>query len=492
MSVQERNARFAAAHDKYSPRVRNAALAIRGFYLKSAQMMSTREDFVPPQYLEWCEKIQNEAPVLLKANTAKQIVHDALVPHGKEFSDVFSEWQKEPIGCASIGQVYKARLVSGEEVAVKVQRPGVEKEFRLDLKTLIFFTQYAMPWCVKQLEEIEHQFETEFDYTLEATNLRQSYDNSRDWSDRIVIPRPFEQHTTKNVLTMELLHGRKFIDVIETRWRRIGDRFGMSEEETSVDTEQIVQTGRDTPTTSKSEVDDSSTPEVVKKKRTFPKMTLKLRLQLFLAFLTDYFSNSLKWLSNKLFGTLYEYDWLEWPLDVYTVLTTFLSYQGHQIFMKGAFNGDPHPGNLLILDNGKLGVVDYGQVKQVDDEFRVTFAKLMLAFARNDREGVIEMNHELGMRSKYEDPHVRYAFSRFAWEADDGECEKQGLYNFLVWCDKHDPITVYPHTFYHASRSVMVLRGVGLAFGYQLKVSDYFKQWAEKFLQEKGIKVETN
>ena len=65
LSYAERARRFEPLHDKYSPIVRDAALDIRGFYLKAAQMMSTREDFVPPQYIEWCEKVQNEAPVLL-------------------------------------------------------------------------------------------------------------------------------------------------------------------------------------------------------------------------------------------------------------------------------------------------------------------------------------------------------------------------------------------------------------------------------------------
>ena len=172
-----------------------------------------------------------------------------------------------------------------------------------------------------------------------------------------------------------------------------------------------------------------------------------------------------------------------------------MSFHGHQIFMKGCFNGDPHPGNLLICDDGRLGVVDYGQVKHVDMHFRETCAKLVLAFAReksNDEEDqnveeVVKLNRELGMQSKYENKKVRYAFARFMWEADDQEVEKLGLYNFFVWCDNQDPITVYPHMVYHASRSAMVLRGVGLAFGYKLKVSDYFKKWAEELLKEQGI-----
>ena len=134
---------------------------------------------------------------------------------------------------------------------MKVQRPGVEREFRLDLRTLIFFTQFAMPWCVKQLEEIEHQFETEFDYRLEAENLREAYENSKEWRSKIVIPRPFEEFTTGNVLTMELLHGRKFLDVIETRWRKLGERFGLDEEVTvELEPSDVLLKGRNTSSSS--------------------------------------------------------------------------------------------------------------------------------------------------------------------------------------------------------------------------------------------------
>lgn len=127
--------------------------------------MSIRDDFVPPQYLVWCKKMQDSAPVPLDENTARSILETSL---GHKVEEVFASFNWTPIGSASIGQVYRATLHNRREVAVKVQVPGIEAAFRGDLNTARAFCKLALPQFVKSLDETERQFLTEFDYTRHA------------------------------------------------------------------------------------------------------------------------------------------------------------------------------------------------------------------------------------------------------------------------------------------------------------------------------------
>ena len=88
--------------------------------------------------------------------------------------ELLSEWDDKPLGTASIGQVFKAKLRStGEWVAVKVQMPGVERMFRADIRCLQLFTFVAVPWAYAQLVDIERAFEAEFNFVEEARNLEE-------------------------------------------------------------------------------------------------------------------------------------------------------------------------------------------------------------------------------------------------------------------------------------------------------------------------------
>jgi aarF domain-containing kinase len=125
---------------------------VAGFYLKQAQTVSTRDEFIPKDYMEFCKRMQDKVPTEFAPGEAKTLVAKTL---GRPFDDVFTEWDEEPLGIASIGEVHRARLKDGREVAVKVMMPGIEAKFRADLKTLLAFCRVAQPQHVKPLEEIE-------------------------------------------------------------------------------------------------------------------------------------------------------------------------------------------------------------------------------------------------------------------------------------------------------------------------------------------------
>jgi aarF domain-containing kinase len=157
----ESERRFNVLHELYAPRVEALALEMRGFYVKGAQLVSTRDDILPDAHLRWCKRMQAEVPTPFPPDEARRVVEAAMGgPEG--FASTFSEWGAEPIGAASIGVVHRARLADGREVAVKVMAPGIEKKFRSDIGTVKRFCKLAMPQHVSALDEIEKQFFTEF------------------------------------------------------------------------------------------------------------------------------------------------------------------------------------------------------------------------------------------------------------------------------------------------------------------------------------------
>jgi len=171
------DAKYAALHDAHAGNVRDLVLRMRGFYFKNAQLLSTRDDFVPPQYLEWCKRTQDAAPTEMRPGEARAIVERELERIGH--AGAIAEWEEIPCGVASIGTVHRAKLSEkhgSRSVVIKVQAPGIERRFRADIRTCIDFCKLAMPQHAPPLEEIERQFLTEFDYRAEAANLREVRD----------------------------------------------------------------------------------------------------------------------------------------------------------------------------------------------------------------------------------------------------------------------------------------------------------------------------
>jgi predicted unusual protein kinase regulating ubiquinone biosynthesis (AarF/ABC1/UbiB family) len=130
---------------------------------------------------------------------------------GGDPEDVFAEFDPRPLAAASLGQVHRARLKSGEPVAVKVQYPGIGTAVRSDFRNVLAVLlplRLSKDWenLKAQLADLQRVVELETDYENEAQMLRRARALFRE-DDRIVVPRVFEQHSTRRVLTMELLEG---------------------------------------------------------------------------------------------------------------------------------------------------------------------------------------------------------------------------------------------------------------------------------------------
>ncbi|GET39516.1 ABC1 kinase family protein [Microseira wollei] len=184
-------------------------------FIKIGQALSTRADLLPLEYVQALGQLQDRVPEFSTA-LAISLIESEL---GKSIHALYRDFDPIPLAAASLGQVHKARLHTGEDVVVKVQRPGLEKLFNLDFKILfrlVRFCQRYLPWTRKyDLEAIYDEFFSilyqEIDYIQEGKNADRFRENFSNHS-RIIIPQVYWQYTTTKVLTMEYVPGIKIDD----------------------------------------------------------------------------------------------------------------------------------------------------------------------------------------------------------------------------------------------------------------------------------------
>ncbi len=185
-------------------------------YIKVGQALSTRPDLIRQDFLDELIKLQDQLPPFPTA-TAMAIVQEEL---GREISTMFSEISPLPIAAASLGQVYRARLVSGEEVAIKVQRPNLYPLITLDLCLMRWgaktFGRYLPLNLGHDLSSIIDEFGTklfeEMDYQNEGNNAERFADNFAG-DPEVKVPSIFWEYTNRHVLTLEWINGYKMTDV---------------------------------------------------------------------------------------------------------------------------------------------------------------------------------------------------------------------------------------------------------------------------------------
>ena len=184
-----------------------------------------RADFIPRQYVDVFSLVQDQAPTYEKERI-EGIVRDSFEScQGVEMEDVF-ESIGEVLGCASIGQVHKAKLTpkyGGCNVALKVMHPNAENLFQNDFKVFRTLCKIALPGWDPILRELEQQMMTEFDYNIEAQNLQRVRANmaKSPYANKVVVPEPRIKLSSKNVLVMEYLSGKKLAKNIEDRMASI-------------------------------------------------------------------------------------------------------------------------------------------------------------------------------------------------------------------------------------------------------------------------------
>ena len=208
MDEETRNRELLKTHLRNAARMAETMGNLKGAVMKVGQMISLGDDeLLPPEATEILKVLQSSAPYL-PFPRIKQRVEVEL--EGK-LEDLFAEFDEEPLAAASLGQVHRARLIDGTEVAVKVQYPDIDKTIHSDLanvKTMLTASgvlgkAYDLDPYFRELEEM---LVDELDYVQEAVNLVRMRELFRD-EPHLTIPRYFPERSTERVLTMELAHG---------------------------------------------------------------------------------------------------------------------------------------------------------------------------------------------------------------------------------------------------------------------------------------------
>jgi predicted unusual protein kinase regulating ubiquinone biosynthesis (AarF/ABC1/UbiB family) len=190
-------------------------------FIKVGQALSTRPDLVPPAYLEELTKLQDQLPPFPN-EVAFQFIEEEL---GARPEAIYAELSPNPIAAASLGQVYKGRLKTGEQVAVKVQRPGLAQAIALDMYILRRLAGWAMK-NIKRIrsdlvaiaDELATRIFEEMDYSQEGRNAERFAELYGHLPD-IYVPRIYWQYTARRVLTMEWITGTKLtqLDAIKAQ-----------------------------------------------------------------------------------------------------------------------------------------------------------------------------------------------------------------------------------------------------------------------------------
>ena len=192
--------------------IRNTLLDLGPTFIKIGQLFSTRADLFPSQYVEELAKLQDKVPAF-SYEQVETIVEQEL---GKKISELYQSFDPIPLAAASLGQVHKAQLHSGETVVVKVQRPGLRRLFEIDLKILKGITRYfqshpewgrGRDW-LGIYEECCRILWEEVDYLNEGRNADTFRRNFRAY-DWVKVPRVYWRYTSPRILTLEYAPGIK-------------------------------------------------------------------------------------------------------------------------------------------------------------------------------------------------------------------------------------------------------------------------------------------
>ncbi len=268
-------------------------------YIKIGQALSTRPDLVSPVYMAELVKLQDQIPPFPNEIAFKLIQEDL----GETPENIYAEISPKPVAAASLGQVYKGKLNTGEDVAIKVQRPGLNAQITRDIYLLRRLAQWAcnnLSVIRSDLVSIMDEFGTrifeEMDYTHEGQNA-QRFEALYGYLPDILVPRIYTELTARRVLTMEWINGTKLTepDILESK---------------GLKATEIVEIG----------------------------VQCSLR----------------------------------------------------QLLEHGFFHADPHPGNLLVTDDGKLAYLDFGMMCTVESHQRYGLIEAIVHMVNRDFDGLAQ------------------------------------------------------------------------------------------------------
>eukprot|EP00531_Pseudo-nitzschia_arenysensis_P009620 CAMPEP_0116122852 /NCGR_PEP_ID=MMETSP0329-20121206/4433_1 /TAXON_ID=697910 /ORGANISM="Pseudo-nitzschia arenysensis, Strain B593" /LENGTH=704 /DNA_ID=CAMNT_0003616723 /DNA_START=143 /DNA_END=2257 /DNA_ORIENTATION=+ len=491
--LEHRDAVYGKLHEKYAPITMQVALNLKGLYVKLAQVVSSRPDFVPLQYIQLFVAAQDSLPQW-PIDEVRELVEASLRKCDSQlsFEQVFEDMDAIALGSASIGQCHKAKIrgkyakelfdvsndhddedeLSSIDVAVKVMHPGAEERFKHDFSVFRWLCKVALTGWEPILDELYRQIMSEFDYQREADCLDKVRTNmcNSPFSKSVTIPTPLPTLCSKELLVMELLEGDKLSDSLEDELKEI---LGAERSQRLLDRKRLeLVLGKD-------------------------------KLEKLESYTEENLLQDLGWATKLRLLGLYR--------RAQTTIDKLVDVQGYQMLKDGIFQGDPHPGNILELKKSKtkgggianyypgsssslLGLIDYGQTKIITDDERLGVAKVILALGENNgkdaaakTEVVANAMRDLGFSTQKNDSKVLEQYAGLFFDSDEigkklYDCPTPQTYFKLL--TELDPLVNVPDVAIFVARCGFILRGMGSILGKQIKTSERWSVYAKEALNE--------
>ena len=227
-------------------RLRLALEELGPTFIKFGQILSTRPDFLPPVFIGELEKLQDQVLAFDSFQAQEIIVRELTRPIDK----LFKHFEAKPVAAASLSQVHRAVLLSGEMVAVKIQRPGIKETIELDLEILkdlagLLENHLHNDWVYHpklMVTEFEKAIRKELDFTNEAHNFEKFRINFKD-IEYIKVPKIYWNMTTTKVLTMEFIEGTKINEIIQEKYKDVFEPVEVAKRGAEAILKQILEDG---------------------------------------------------------------------------------------------------------------------------------------------------------------------------------------------------------------------------------------------------------
>jgi len=464
-SKEAREDYFQEVHNANSDRMLNLCLDMRGFFIKAGQFLSTRQDFMPEVYCRklstLCDKVppDNERAQqtleyeLTRCCSLADLRNETIPgfcrrrpdlssrpPRSLENGDRPEEWErvswkevfssvdfKSPLGSASLAQVYSGVLKSGEHVAIKLQNPGVDTLMKQDLECLGAISKFLTKTgeiqfdLASPVQELKIQLVRELDFRREANIMTMEAERMKDVK-WLEIPRRVPGLVTDKLVTMTKLEGTPLSDLMDP------DKAG-----SDGDYRRLAEDTR----------------------------------------------------ARRIFG--------------YQIVRKITEIWGRMVMEDGFFHADPHPGNIMLLPKTSrfswlpfvpkttgfnLGILDWGQVKQIDDSFRRNMSHVFESLSSQNQEAITKAFLNLGIKVENEsdlESITTIARTMFDTKAYEGDCNN--IFDDDCALNKN-AVERVPRDIFFILRTIQIIRGLGFRMG----VEDFSlaSEWAGRYRESRS------
>ncbi len=384
-----------ANQEKQAVWLKEQLITLGPTFIKIGQSMGTRADLLPLPFVVALGELQDNVPPFPNEVAFARIEKDL----GRKINEIYAEFELEPVAAASLGQVYRARLFTGEEVAVKVQRPNLEAVIKGDIGILRSVAKFAerfpqlnenADWS-GMLREFDVTIHEEMDYEAEGRNAERFRDHFKNWPN-VHVPKIHWNATTSKVLTMEFIHGTKVTDLAEL------ERLTVS-------------------------------PEKV----------------------------------NRL------------------LIKTYLK----QLLEDGFFHADPHPGNLLVMPDGRLAFFDFGMVGRITPQLQAKMIDAFFHVVSKDPGGIAQDLIDLDFLKPGTNPNIVRPVVEKMFQFHLNLKLKDVNFKELTY-DLADVMYDYPFrlpsNFTYIMRALMTLEGIGIITDPEFNFFETAKPFAKEFM----------